>query len=135
MKKPTGGAIQRRADKIDAFIGQRIRAARITAGLSQTELGEQIGVTFQQVQKYEKGVNRVGGGRMVRIGEALNRPVGWFSEGSSSHSTNNGKHAAADPLTRLGQTRDGVRLANAFNAIKDSAKRHAIVASAEAMAA
>ena len=58
----------------DIEVGQRIRARRMAKGMSQTELGNLLGVTFQQVQKYEKGVNRVGAGRLVRVGEALDVP-------------------------------------------------------------
>jgi transcriptional regulator with XRE-family HTH domain len=62
----------------DVEVGQRIRARRMAKGMSQTELGTMLGVTFQQVQKYEKGVNRVGAGRLVRVGEALDVPVSFF---------------------------------------------------------
>jgi transcriptional regulator with XRE-family HTH domain len=62
----------------DLEVGQRIRARRMAKGMSQTELGTLLGVTFQQVQKYEKGVNRVGAGRLVRVGEALDVPVSYF---------------------------------------------------------
>jgi transcriptional regulator with XRE-family HTH domain len=54
-------------DDIDVQVGQRIRILRLEAKVSQTELAEQLGVTFQQVQKYEKGVNRVGAGRLTKI--------------------------------------------------------------------
>jgi transcriptional regulator with XRE-family HTH domain len=73
MKSQTKSAS---ADDIE--VGKRIRARRIALGMSQTELGNRLGVTFQQVQKYEKGVNRVGAGRLVRIGEALEVPVSFF---------------------------------------------------------
>jgi transcriptional regulator with XRE-family HTH domain len=131
MKRPNN-VRARRADATDKLIGERIRAARLLAKLSQTQLGERIGVTFQQVQKYEKGVNRIGGGRMARVVEALGKPIEWFYSGEVSNTT---KPRGDDPLTELGQTRDGVRLARAFNAIEDGAMRHALVASAEAMAA
>jgi transcriptional regulator with XRE-family HTH domain len=66
----------------DVEVGQRIRARRMAKGMSQTELGGLLGVTFQQVQKYEKGVNRVGAGRLVRVGEALEVPVSFFFGGT-----------------------------------------------------
>ena len=59
----------------DTLIGQNIRANRLTQGLSQSELAKRIGVTFQQVQKYEKGTNRVGGSRLIQIAEALSIPA------------------------------------------------------------
>ena len=68
-------------DLIDVEVGQRTRIQRLAAGLSQSELAERIGVTFQQVQKYEKGMNRVGAGRLTRIARVLNVPVGSFFDG------------------------------------------------------
>src|SRR2546429_9774933 len=70
----------------DIEVGQRIRVRRMAQGMSQTELGNLLGVTFQQVQKYEKGVNRVGAGRLVRIGEALDVPVSFFFGGTDAGS-------------------------------------------------
>lgn len=63
---------------LDTEVGQRIRIERLSSGLSQATLAEQLGVTFQQVQKYEKGVNRVGGGRLKAIAKVLGVPVGTF---------------------------------------------------------
>jgi len=62
-------------DATDQSVGQKIRAQRIMRGLSQTELGNKLGVTFQQIQKYEKGSNRVSAGRLQRIAEILEVPV------------------------------------------------------------
>jgi transcriptional regulator with XRE-family HTH domain len=71
----------KKPDLIDVEVGQRIRIQRLAAGLSQSELAERIGVTFQQVQKYEKGMNRVGAGRLTNIARVLNVPVGSFFDG------------------------------------------------------
>jgi transcriptional regulator with XRE-family HTH domain len=71
----------KRATKIDVAVGQRIREFRKTAKLSQTQLANQIGVTFQQVQKYEKGTNRVGAGRLIQIARALDVPITAFFDG------------------------------------------------------
>ncbi len=65
-------------DEIDIEIGKRVRQARVAAGLSQTQLGVQLGVSFQQVQKYEKGVNRIGGGRLYKIARFLGVKVTYF---------------------------------------------------------
>ena len=62
-------------DPVDVQVGSRIRLFRLEAQMSQTDLAEQLGVTFQQVQKYEKGVNRVGAGRLTKIAAALRVPV------------------------------------------------------------
>jgi transcriptional regulator with XRE-family HTH domain len=77
--KTTGGDMgAKRATATDLAVGGRIRSFRKAAGLSQTELGDQIGVTFQQVQKYENGRNRVGAGRLTQIAIALNAPITDF---------------------------------------------------------
>ncbi len=64
--------------EIDKEIGERVRVARLEKGLSQKALGAAIGLTFQQVQKYEKGTNRVSASRLRRVAEVLERPVTWF---------------------------------------------------------
>src|SRR6202521_1966027 len=66
----------------DREVGQLIRAQRLVCRMSQTELANALGVTFQQVQKYEKGVNRVGAGRLARIADTLGVPISFFFEGS-----------------------------------------------------
>src|SRR2546423_15649574 len=72
----------RRADNRDAEVGRRARSRRLECKLSQTDLADRIGVTFQQVQKYEKGVNRIGAGRLQRISEALDVPISFFFGGA-----------------------------------------------------
>ena len=72
-------------DARDVDVGRRIRAQRLVCRMSQTELANNLGVTFQQVQKYEKGVNRVGAGRLARIAEVLNPPIeNFIGDGSGS---------------------------------------------------
>jgi transcriptional regulator with XRE-family HTH domain len=70
----------RRVDEIDRLIGERVRMARQARGRSQTDLGKAVGVTFQQVQKYENGVNRISASRLLRIAETLGLPVAAFFE-------------------------------------------------------
>jgi transcriptional regulator with XRE-family HTH domain len=65
----------------DVEVGRLIRAQRLVCRISQTELAKKLGVTFQQVQKYEKGVNRVGAGRLARIADVLGVPISFFFEG------------------------------------------------------
>src|SRR3954469_23449515 len=79
----------RRADLRDAEVGRRVRSRRLKCRLSQTELAERIGVTFQQVQKYEKGVNRIGAGRLQRISEALDIPITFFFDGTMGTTSRN----------------------------------------------
>lgn len=71
---------RRKPNAVDAHVGQRIRQRREWQNMSQTTLGEAIGVTFQQVQKYEKGVNRVGAGRLQQISKALKVEPSYFFE-------------------------------------------------------
>ncbi|MEN0653406.1 MULTISPECIES: helix-turn-helix domain-containing protein [Hyphobacterium] len=68
----------RAVTEFDAELGERIRIARKLAGYSQTELAEKLGLTFQQVQKYEQGKNRIAAGRLVDLADALGKPLGFF---------------------------------------------------------
>src|SRR5712692_9636171 len=67
---------------IDRHVGNRVRMRRLMLGMSQTTLGDRLGFTFQQVQKYEKGTNRIGASRLQHISEILQVPVSFFFEGS-----------------------------------------------------
>jgi transcriptional regulator with XRE-family HTH domain len=121
-------------DDIDVQVGQRIRILRLEAKVSQTELAEQLGVTFQQVQKYEKGVNRVGAGRLTKIADALGVPVsrllGLDEEGGV---TREGPSGSASPLTLL--TMPGaLRLLRSYGKIDDGKLRRSIVAHVERIA-
>jgi transcriptional regulator with XRE-family HTH domain len=69
--------------KQDTYLGERIREARIASGISQKDLGEMLGVSYQQIQKYEDGHNRVNGGRIGRLVTALNRPLDYFFPGAT----------------------------------------------------
>jgi transcriptional regulator with XRE-family HTH domain len=72
----------KRQTNIDAYVAVRLRAARIASGMSQEELGRRIGVTFQQLQKYEHGINRVSAGRLYEISIALDLPITHFFDGA-----------------------------------------------------
>ena len=69
---------------VDKYVGSRVRMRRIMLGMSQEKLGEAIGLTFQQVQKYEKGTNRVGASRLQQISEILQVPVSFLFDGGPS---------------------------------------------------
>lgn len=71
-------------DPVDVHVGQRVRARRKMLGYSQTQLGKELGVTFQQVQKYERGTNRIGSSRLFRMATALDVPVSYFFEGAET---------------------------------------------------
>src|ERR1700740_1522580 len=73
---------KRAPQPVDVLVGQNIRICRLQKGLSQTELGERIGVTFQQIQKYEKGANRVGASRLTQIADVLGVPIPTLFDGA-----------------------------------------------------
>ena len=79
--KRTAQKSSRSADKTDVYIGSRIRARRLELDITQEELGQKLGVSFQQIQKYEKGVNRVGAARLQAMCDVLHVPMGYFFEG------------------------------------------------------
>lgn len=88
--------IKSRAREVDRFVGGRIRERRIMLGLTQQEMAELIGVTYQQAHKYERGINRVSAGRLYDIAQALGVPVGYFFEGLE-----NGAHVEVTPRQRM----------------------------------
>ena len=71
----------RKANNVDAHVGARLRDRRMAIGMSQERLGQQLGIAFQQVQKYERGVNRISASRLFQIARELDVPVGHFFEG------------------------------------------------------
>ena len=73
---------------VDKYVGSRVRMRRIMLGMSQEKLGEALGLTFQQVQKYEKGTNRVGASRLQQISEILQVPVSFLFDGGPSGMVN-----------------------------------------------
>jgi transcriptional regulator with XRE-family HTH domain len=122
----------RTPDRVDIEVGQRIKIQRLSAGLSQTKLGENIGVTFQQVQKYEKGANRVGIGRLTRIARALNVSIDSFFEGRGTIDRVAQK-GGESPLSLLTQP-FAFRLLQAYSTLADGEMRRSIVELVEAIA-
>ena len=116
----------KRPDPVDIDVGHRIRIERLARGLSQTALANQLGVTFQQVQKYEKGVNRVGAGRLTKIAEVLGIEVGTFFGGKEMLGSEPPKEGEASPLKLL-TVSGAFRLLRGYAAIEDSNLRRAIV--------
>src|SRR5205085_8807616 len=118
-------------DARDMDVGRRIRAQRLVCRMSQTELANNLGVTFQQVQKYEKGVNRVGAGRLSRIADVLSVPVSYFFSGDISAPS--ASSSASSGLSFL-ETAGAVRLVRAYSTIEDPQIRRALVDLAEEIA-
>lgn len=115
------------ATETDRTIGGRIAALRVAQGLSQTDLGQAIGVSFQQVQKYEKGVNRVGAARLQQIASALDVPVTFFYDGDN-------KAREVESLLFL-DSAFSLRLLRAYSKIKDQTVQRQLVSLMESIAA
>ena len=132
MPKVAKTKATRRSDARDNEVGRRVRTQRLTKGLSQTELGEKIGVTFQQVQKYEKGTNRIGAGRLSRIAEVLEVPVTYFFP-SEDEPTLPGGDEESSPFSLL-STSGAIQLVRAYSRIQGGNARAALVQIAEHLA-
>jgi transcriptional regulator with XRE-family HTH domain len=120
---------QKRAQKIDRVIGRNIRIHRLAKKMSQTELGDHLGVSFQQVQKYENGTNRVGSGRLYQIAAVLGLHVSTLFKGGERA----GKGGDPGLLDLLAQPQS-VRLIRAFSKIDDTIVRRSLVQLAEKFA-
>ena len=107
----------RRPDRTDVAVGLRIRAFRKDANLSQTELADQVGVTFQQVQKYENGTNRIGSGRLFNIARALDVPITAFFDGLARPA--HGRRATTARIEELSTIPSARKLLVAFLNISD----------------
>lgn len=123
----------RRANSVDVHVGGRVRLRRMVLGMSQEKLGEQLGLTFQQVQKYEKGVNRIGAGRLFDMAHVLGVPVQFFYDDAPSYQSSTASHGGfsersgeADVVDFL-STREGLELNKAFVRIEDARARRAII--------
>jgi transcriptional regulator with XRE-family HTH domain len=115
---------------IDKHVGSRMRMRRMMVSMSQEKLGERLGITFQQVQKYEKGTNRIGASRLQQISHILQVPVAFFFEGAPNlHGGPDGLHDAPSPayVSDFLATSEGLALTKAFTQIKNSKMRRRIV--------
>jgi transcriptional regulator with XRE-family HTH domain len=122
---------------VDTHIGQKIRARRTLLGLSQTKLADAAGITFQQIQKYEKGTNRVGASRLQQFSEALGVPPSYFFEGAPTvgkkqPAPQEGELSENDIVAFLG-TREGAAFVRAFMAIKQKPIRQNAIAFLETL--
>ncbi len=116
---------ERAANAIDRKIGQRVRTRRLEIGMSQERLAELLGVTFQQVQKYEKGVNRIAASRLYDIATALDMPAARFFENLSNRpGVSESKQEFVDDVLA---TPEGAQLVSLFAAIKSLKVRRRVV--------
>jgi transcriptional regulator with XRE-family HTH domain len=128
MRKTMKSTNAKSPNQVDVEVGKRIRARRLSQGISQTALGRPLGVTFQQVQKYEKGVNRVGAGRLQQIAEILEVPIGFFYGGSDNESR------STESVMGFLDTAHAVRLMRAYSRLPSRKVQHAVVDLVERMA-
>ena len=115
---------ERAANAIDRKVGQRVRSRRLEIGMSQERLAELLGVTFQQVQKYEKGVNRIAVSRMWDISVALEMPVSRFFEGVGARGVAEGRQEYVDDALA---TPEGAQLMAMFASIKSQKLRRKVL--------
>ncbi|HEV2508642.1 helix-turn-helix transcriptional regulator [Bosea sp. (in: a-proteobacteria)] len=121
---------------IDRHVGSRVRTQRMLAGVSQERLGDALGVTFQQVQKYEKGTNRISASRLQQIANLLEVEVSVFFQGAPSTASLVGAaQTSASEVLDFTLTSEGVQLNRAFVKIKSNHVRRKLVDLAEALAA
>lgn len=125
---------ERAANAIDRRIGQRVRSRRLEIGMSQERLAELLGVTFQQVQKYEKGVNRIAASRLHDISNALDMPVSRFFEGMSAGRPGGVSEASKDYAEDILATPEGAQLVALFASIQNVRVRRRVVELVRALA-
>ena len=123
-------AAKKAPNPTDKHVGSRVRMRRMMLSMSQEKLGDALGLTFQQVQKYEKGTNRIGASRLQQISHILQVPVAFFFEGAPhAPGQTDGTGDAPSPayVSDFLATSDGLALTKAFMRIKDSKLRRRIV--------
>lgn len=119
---------------VDVHVGARVRMRRMLIGMSQEKLGESLGLTFQQVQKYEKGSNRIGASRLYQIGAVLGVPIEFFFEGLERDQAADGADHGARFDTELLSSAEGIQLNSAFFSISDPRLRKRLLDLVKAMA-
>jgi len=124
---------QRSANSIDGHVGARVRLRRLELGMSQEKLADQLGITFQQVQKYERGTNRIGASRLHQIAIVLQTPITYFFDGASDAVLPATQEAS--PLSQALSDPATVRLVRAFANIEDPMLRQKAISIIEAISA
>jgi transcriptional regulator with XRE-family HTH domain len=114
-------------NSIDKHVGGRVRMRRMMLKMSQTTLGDALGLTFQQVQKYEKGTNRIGAGRLQHIAHFLQVPIEFLFDGAPGGSTKDINPLTFDYVSDFVATSDGLALLKAFTQLKDIAMRRRVL--------
>lgn len=123
-------------DPVDRHVGSRIRMKRMMAGVSQETLGHHLGVTFQQIQKYEKGSNRVSASKLQQIARILGVPVAFFFDGAPGQDPGyiGADAAVGQEIADFLATSEGIQLAKAFAGIRNAKARRRVIDLIEALA-
>lgn len=122
-------------DVIDTFVAERVREYRKELSLAQAQLAERLGVTFQQIQKYEKGTNRISAGRLFQIAEILKVPIQeLYPQAADAAAAQTSRDDAAHRVSNFALSADGWRLCQAFLRIGDADLRRSIIALVQALA-
>lgn len=125
----------RAPNPIDVHVGSRVRLRRLLVGMSQDRLGEELGVTFQQVQKYERGANRIGASRLFQMSRVLSVPVAFFFEGMEGSQASGFAEGDQTPLVDdFINSPEGVALAAAFSRIREPRVRRKVLDLVRALA-
>ena len=138
MKVPSGGTPRKTKDgpsPIDVHVGSRIRTRRGLLGMSQKDLGAKVALTFQQIQKYERGANRIGSGRLFEFSKILGVPISYFFDEMSpdlhSYAEKGAKKGeslpASAPNAEIMETRETLELVRTFHAISDPTVRQRFI--------
>lgn len=130
-------ANKKQPNPIDIHVGSRVRLRRMMLGMSQEKLGDSLGITFQQIQKYEKGTNRIGASRLHHIATVLSVPVSFFFEDAPGTPAESAGFAEARPahyIVDFLSSSEGVQLNKAFVRIKDAKLRRRVIDLVRAMA-
>lgn len=119
----------KRITAIDTLVGERVRAYRRQLRLTQSQLAQQLGLTFQQVQKYEKGTNRIGAGRLLEIAHLFDVPIqALFPESEASIERAENRTGELKAISEFLGSADGWRLCHSFLRVKDPKRRKMIIA-------
>lgn len=131
----------RGANHVDEHLGRRVRMRRLTLGMSQGELADRLGITFQQVQKYEKGANRISASRLQQMSDILEVPILFFYQGgpkaagkAAGRSSGNNEGPIEDYITDFLADADGHALIKAFAQIKNARLRRSVIDMVQAVA-
>lgn len=124
----------KRPNPTDVYVGSRVRMRRKMLGLSQERLGERLGITFQQIQKYEKGTNRVGASRLQAMSQALDVPVAFFFPDSTQEQATGMNEEGSTFMMDFMSTSEGLELSRHFMRVRDAKTRRKIIELVRAIA-